>query len=120
MGCEHAARDSDVERTLDLPDPTADVWEELVTGEWLGDHVEIDARPGGALRVDEKIGVVEEADAPRRLSFWWTEPHGDAPPSRVDLDLLPLGAGTRVRVRESRLHLEDRFPARGPLALARA
>jgi uncharacterized protein YndB with AHSA1/START domain len=124
MGCEPRARRPrarrEVERTVDLPATTDDVWEEVVAGDWLGDDVEIDPRPGGALRVDEKVGIVEHADAPRRLSFWWTEPSGDGSPSRVDLELLPLDAGTRLRVRESRPELDIRAAARGPVALARA
>jgi uncharacterized protein YndB with AHSA1/START domain len=96
----------DVERTLDLPAPPDEVWSELVSGAWLGDDVEIDARPGGALRVDQKIGVIEEADAMRRLAFWWRERDGRAPPSRVDMELVPFGAGTRLRVRESRVRAQ--------------
>jgi uncharacterized protein YndB with AHSA1/START domain len=119
MGCDPREQRA-VERTVDLPAATDDVWEEVVAGDWLGDNVEIDARPGGALRVDEKVGVVEEADPPRRLSFWWTESSGHGSPSRVDLELLPLGAGTRLRVRESRPELDFRAAARGPVALARA
>jgi uncharacterized protein YndB with AHSA1/START domain len=120
MSCNRGPAGDDVERTLDLPAPSEEVWSELVSGAWLGDDVEIDARPGGALRVDDKFGVVERADPPRRLSFSWTDPDGREPPSRVDLELLPLGAGTRVRVRESRLFVDHTSFARRPRALARA
>ena len=126
MGCEHSdvepsdIEPSDIERTLDLPaSGTDEVWDELVEGGWLGADAEIDARPGGAVRVGDKVGVVEEVERPRRLSFWWTETEGDDPPSRVDLDLLPLGVGTRLRVRETRLDLDSRFMLR-TRALARA
>ena len=43
---------------------------------------------------------VEEADAPRRLVFWWSAPDEDA--TRVEIDLDETDDGTRVRVTESR------------------
>jgi len=41
-----------------------------------------------------------EADAPRRLVFWWSAPGEEA--TRVEIDLDELDDGTRVRVTESR------------------
>jgi uncharacterized protein YndB with AHSA1/START domain len=110
MSCSPEPPRFDVERTLELSAPPDEVWSELVSGEWLGDDVQIDARPGGALRVDEKIGVIEEADAMRRLAFWWSERDGRTPPSRVDMELVPFGAGTRLRIRESQVRAQhERF-----------
>jgi uncharacterized protein YndB with AHSA1/START domain len=139
MSCFPQPPRFDVERTLDLPAPPDEVWSELVGGEWLGDDVEIDARPGGALRVDDRVGVVEAADARQRLAFRWTDRDGSGPASRVDVELMPLGMGTRLRVRETRLHAHASgsvaarpflarhepvppggFDARRPRALARA
>ena len=66
-----------VHRTIDLPVPLDTVWDAIVAGAWLGTDVEIDARPGGALRVDARVGVVEAAEPGRSLSFWWTTPDGE-------------------------------------------
>ena len=102
-----------VEREITLPAPPDEVWESLPS--LLGDDVELAAEPGGRLRVrepdGERVGVVEEVDAPRRLAFWWV-PAGDDDandgfPSRVELELFPTqaagsGVGTLLRVRERR------------------
>ncbi len=122
-----------VERELTLAAPPAEVWESLPS--LLGDYVDLAPEPGGRLRADgpdgERLGVVEEYDAPRRLAFWWV-PAGDddAPdtsPSMVELDLFPTqmagsAVGTLLRVRETRFDaaiVADGL-LRGPLARARA
>ena len=117
MSCDHAPA---VHRTIDLPASPDAVWDAIVAGAWLGEDVALDPRPGGAVRVDAKVGVVEAADPGRSLSFWWTDPDGDEPASRVDLELLRVGDVTRLWVREVRLDLDLRSMARGPSALARA
>jgi uncharacterized protein YndB with AHSA1/START domain len=116
MSCDHRPA---VHRTVDLTSPPEEVWDALVAGAWLGDHVEIDPRPGGALRVDTKVGVVESVDPGRRLSFTWTDPAGDEPASRVDVEIEPVGDVTRMWVRELRLDVDPRSMPRAPLALAR-
>jgi uncharacterized protein YndB with AHSA1/START domain len=116
MSCDHRPA---VHRTVDLPAPPEAVWAAVVAGAWLGDDVELDARPGGALRVDDKVGVVESVDRGRILSFWWTGPGEDEPASRVDVELLQVGDVTRLWVREVRLDLDVRAMARSPFALAR-
>ena len=61
------------------PAPPDEVWESLPA--LLGDDVELAAEPGGRLRGDgpegERVGVVEEVDAPQRLAFWWVPADGD-------------------------------------------
>ena len=52
------------------------------------------------MRAGGRSGFVEEADAPRRLVFWWSDPGEDA--TRVEIELDETGDGTRVRVVESR------------------
>src|SRR5579862_6766459 len=78
-----------VEREVLLPAAPDDVWGSLPA--LLGDDVELDAEPGGRLRArgpeGEHVGVVEEVDAPRRLTFWWVPVAGDDAPSVVDLEL---------------------------------
>ena len=86
------------------------------------------AEPGGAIRSDgpdgARIGVVEEVEPARRLSFWWVPVEGDDSPSRVEIALEPVetgnGVGTIVRVRESQFDAATVADGllRGPLALA--
>ena len=113
-----------VEREIELPALVPEVWESLPG--LLGDDVELAAEPGGRLHATgpegERIGVVEEVDAPHRLSFWWMPAEGDDAPSIVELELDPIVGGTRLRVRETRFDagvFADTL-TRGPLALARA
>ena len=80
------------------------------------------------MRAGERDGFVEEAEAPRRLVFWWSAPGEDA--TRVEIDLDETDDGTRVRVTESRpleildgrdLAVEfglERGGGAGPMALA--
>src|SRR5262249_28063985 len=94
-----------VERTLELPADPATVWDELPTV--LGEEVDLDAAPGGKLRVrddeQELVGVVHEAVPGERLSFRWMRVDGDDPPPDVEITLEPAGVGTIVHVRETRL-----------------
>ncbi len=118
-----------VEREVEVAAPPDQVWESLAS--LLGDDVELTAEPGGRLQArgpdGDHVGVVEEADAPRRLSFWWVPTRGDELPSRVELELTPtapdtVAVGTLVRVRETRFDaasvVDDLL--RGPRARARA
>jgi uncharacterized protein YndB with AHSA1/START domain len=92
---EHA-----VERELVVPEPREEVWQSLTQPEWLGEDAAIDPRPAGEVRAGERTGFVEEADAPRRLVFWWSAPDDEA--SRVELELHDVEEGTLIRVTESR------------------
>jgi len=74
---------------------------------WQGTEAEVDARPGGALRVNVTgdgfaAGRFEEVVPGRRLVFtWgWEAPQHPVPPgaSRVEIDLVPVGGGTRLRL----------------------
>ena len=89
-----------VERELTVPDGIEDVWDSLAEPEWLGEDASIDLREAGDLRAGERTGFVEEADAPRRLAFWWSAPGEEA--TRVELELDETEAGTHIRVTESR------------------
>jgi uncharacterized protein YndB with AHSA1/START domain len=95
-----ASMDQTVERELTVPEAAEDVWGSFATPEWLGDDATIELREAGEVRVGERDGFVEEADAPRRLVFWWSAPGEEA--SRVEIDLMEVDDGTRVRVTESR------------------
>jgi uncharacterized protein YndB with AHSA1/START domain len=45
--------------------------------------------------------VVDDVVPGRRLAFWWSGAGDDAPPSYVEIELEPAGAGTRIRIRET-------------------
>jgi uncharacterized protein YndB with AHSA1/START domain len=92
--------DHTVERELTVPAEAEEVWRSLAEPEWLGDDATIELREAGEVRAGEREGFVEEADAPRRLVFWWSAPGEEA--TRVEIDLDELDDGTRVRVTESR------------------
>ena len=74
-------------QTVVIDAPPEDVWEAIATEEgrtaWLG---------------DERDVHVTEADAPRRLVWWWLDDDGV---SRVQVELTPAVSGTRVTVTES-------------------
>ena len=98
-----------VEREVVLPATLERVWETLVDpaelGEWLAADVELDARPGGAavFTVDGvvRVGVVEEVEHERRLSYrWWPEGR-DSESSRVTLTIDAVPSGTRLVVIEA-------------------
>jgi uncharacterized protein YndB with AHSA1/START domain len=114
-----------IERELELPVPSDEVWEALTDPQrlagWLADEVTFDLRPGGdaTFRVGDTLrrGWVEEVSPPDsrsgheagegRLAFWWAS--DDEPATRVELTLEPAPAGgTRLRVVETRpLELVD-------------
>jgi uncharacterized protein YndB with AHSA1/START domain len=89
-----------VERELVVPEEPERVWESLSEPEWLGEDATIELRPAGGVRAGDRSGFVEEAQAPRRLTFWWSAEGEES--TRVELELLPDADGTRVRVVESR------------------
>jgi uncharacterized protein YndB with AHSA1/START domain len=112
----------EVERETVVPGTRDEAWQAVVESDWLGEAVQIEARPGGEVKPE---GFVEEADPPRRLVFWWSAPGEDA--TRVEIELEEVDEGTRVRVVESRpLAVLDAYGSdlgtaigvRGPQALA--
>jgi uncharacterized protein YndB with AHSA1/START domain len=88
-----------VERELVVPETPEEVWHSLAEPAWLGKDASIELEPAGEVRAGERSGFVEEADEPRRLVFWWSEPGADA--TRVELELAEEDEETRVRVVES-------------------
>jgi uncharacterized protein YndB with AHSA1/START domain len=89
-----------VERELTVPEEAEEVWRSLSEPDWLGEAATIELREAGEVRAGGREGFVEEADAPRRLVFWWSAPGEEA--TRVEIELDQLDDGTRVRVVESR------------------
>jgi uncharacterized protein YndB with AHSA1/START domain len=103
-----------IAREMDFTASPAEVWEALTDPgwltSWLADGVELELWPGGearfALGDSVRSGWVEEVSAPAgdgdggRLAFWWGD--DGEPASRVELSVLPLDRGTRLRVVETR------------------
>ncbi|HWH12172.1 MAG TPA: SRPBCC domain-containing protein [Solirubrobacteraceae bacterium] len=99
-----------VTRSLSIGAGAADVWDALVDPsrleDWFAD--EVDAQdgelcPGSEVlfRWDdgtERVGVVQEVDAPRRLAFRWADGGGEE--TEVAFELAEEPAGTRVTVVE--------------------
>jgi uncharacterized protein YndB with AHSA1/START domain len=98
-----------VERTY--PHPIEKVWRAVTTaehlGQWFPSPVEVDLRPGGAMRFSAfdgapaARGTVEVVDAPRRLTFTWGT-------DRLTFELAPAGDGTTFTLIHS---FDDRFGA---------
>ena len=99
-----------------VPAGATTVWGALTDAdelrEWFGAEIEIDARPGGAVRATwpgggRAVGTVEDAERDVRLSFRWRHLGGVGfgsrlgPASRVEIVLEPVTGGTRVVVTES-------------------
>jgi uncharacterized protein YndB with AHSA1/START domain len=106
-----------VERETLLPASPSEVWEALTDPErleeWLAPEVDLDPVEGGDVSVrddgGERTGTVETVIEEERISFTWARP--GAEPSRVDLIVEAIPAGTRLVVVET---------ATGPTALAGA
>jgi uncharacterized protein YndB with AHSA1/START domain len=103
-----------VERSVVLDAPASRVWEALIDdpSDWYDAEVEIEARPGGRVRVDERRGTVERFEPERALSFRvWTPPPVEG--TRVEIVLEPLDddhtvltvTETQMSARASLLHV---------------
>jgi uncharacterized protein YndB with AHSA1/START domain len=115
---EEAAVPDEVTRETVVPGEREEVWRAVTEPGFLGEELEVELRPGGGLRTEEREGFVEAVEPGERLSFWWAAPGEDS--TRVELDLAEHELGTLVRVVESRpLELAPQWAA-GPQALALA
>jgi len=111
--CNHtvAMTSTSVRREVVLPVTPEELWPALTEAErlaeWFAPEVDIDARPGGGAVFRWADGarraVIEEVEAPRRLSFRWAEvgEDGEAERSRVEFTLEEVDEGTRLRVVET-------------------
>ncbi|HEX6115613.1 MAG TPA: SRPBCC family protein [Solirubrobacterales bacterium] len=112
-----------VERETLLPAGPEEVWEALTDEDWLSEwfapEVELEPYEGGEIAVrdgeDERTGTVETVIEEERLSFTWQRPGGE--PSRVDLIVEAIPAGTRLIVVETAAGPRG-LAAAGPLAAA--
>lgn len=141
MSPPQARRPARIEREAFLDAAPDDVWESLsrpdLLARWLGSAVELDARPGGILRVESETGtwrgVVEAVRRSEYLAFRWrTVLEGPEAPiigpgTRVEFFLEPAGTGTRLRLVETLLTspgvgaeaLASPLPQGGPRSEAR-
>ncbi len=93
------------------PHPIDKVWLAVTTpehlGQWFPSPVELDLRPGGAMRFGAfnhdagAAGIIEAVDAPRRLTFTWGS-------DRLTFELTPDGDGTTFALTHS---FDDRHGA---------
>lgn len=101
-----------VTETTTVDAPPEEVWEALTDPDgveaWLGDGAVLDPRVGGRIEGPDpesgvpRTGTVEEVEPARRLGYTWRPlpPDTGVPASKVTVELIPTGAGTRLVVTE--------------------
>ncbi|CAN5506386.1 MAG: SRPBCC family protein [Acidimicrobiia bacterium] len=110
-----------VERNIEVEAAPGEVWERIVDGrlaeEWLG--VVVEPRRGGTVAVPggNMIGVVEDVDPGRSITWTWRQPDGDPSQVVIDVEARPDG-GSRVTVTERLLEYE--ITTYAPIVLSRA
>ncbi len=107
---ESDERPVELSREIELDSGPEEAWralsEEDGLAAWLGEDVEADLEPGGAIRVrdgdgTELDGFIEAIEPERNLTFWWSARGEES--SRVVLELEPaVAGGCVVRVTETR------------------
>ena len=100
----------DVERTVDLPAPPAEVWDVLTDrstlAHWVGaESVEIELEPGGRAHFalpdgSARDAVIQVVEPGRRLRWRWWPSEDPADASTVDLHIEPLHDGSRLTATE--------------------
>jgi uncharacterized protein YndB with AHSA1/START domain len=115
-----------VERQVSIDASPETIWEFLVdpakATRWMGMSATLEAEPGGLYRVEvipghTARGEFVELDPPRRLVYtWgWEEGENPGPPgsSTVEIELVPEGEGTTVRLVHSDLPGADAAASHG-------
>ena len=105
-----------IERTIELAQSPAQVWDALTSAEglggWFGDRATVDLRPGGEAQVEWDLDgschhatlVIAVVEPPSRFAWTWRIqglPEADPRRTYVEFNLAPNGAGTRLTVVES-------------------
>ncbi len=97
-----------IHRELELPCSPREAWEHVVSPSWLGDDGELPTTPGTEGWVRDADGIhfvfVEEVDEYERYVYRWAT--FDDAPSRVEIELSPIGERTRVSISESPLDVK--------------
>jgi uncharacterized protein YndB with AHSA1/START domain len=109
-----------ITKTVVLPAGRDDVWRALTSPQelsaWLGDVVELDPRPGGAVIIRDSAGairrgIVEAAERAVRFVVRWRRLDGSGSglrvgvATRVEFELADEGESTRLTVREEQVAL---------------
>jgi uncharacterized protein YndB with AHSA1/START domain len=105
---------TDFATSIDIDAPPEVVFAHLVTPDgmlaWMGQHADLDARPGGVFAVDIDGTPVRseylEVDPPHAVVVSWGVPGNDLLPagaSRVEFRLTPIARGTRLDLTHSGL-----------------
>ena len=101
-------------RTIVVPASREETWDALVEPdrleEWFADDVEGEFAPQESVHFawddgERRDAIVEEVEAPRRLTFRWRDAGGDESRVAFVLDEVEDGDATRVVVVESGLTL---------------
>ncbi|MGD0692476.1 MAG: SRPBCC domain-containing protein [Acidimicrobiales bacterium] len=99
-----------VYRELDLPCSPSEAWEQVTDPSWLGDDGELPTTPGADGWISEgddvRYLIVEEVDEENRLVYRWATFAEE--PSRVEIELTPIPAGTRITISESPIEARAR------------
>ncbi len=99
-----------IHRELDLGIGSEELWQAVtdptVLGDWFGQVVELDLRPGGSGAIVDDDGalrrlVVTRIDDGRTLGFTWWRDDAPGEVSTIELDVVPTGDGSRLVVRET-------------------
>ena len=99
-----------IAREIVIDAPPERVWAIVTEAQhiagWFSDEVEIDLRPGGAMRLTwhrhgSYTGRVETVDPPRTFAFRWLRREDAEGSTLVVMTLTPEGDSTRLRVVES-------------------
>ncbi|MGA7834535.1 MAG: SRPBCC domain-containing protein [Acidimicrobiales bacterium] len=93
-------------RVVELPCTVEEAWDHILDPSWLGEDGELDPVPGGEGWVtsdgETHYLLVEEVDEDERFVYRWASFTDE--PSRVEIDLAPTSAGTRIEIIESPLN----------------
>ena len=94
-----------VHRELEVPCSVEEAWSHVTDPSWLGDDGEVDAVVGteGWVTSDghTRYIVVEEVDDAHRFVYRWASFRDE--PSRVEIELESVPAGTRIVISETPL-----------------
>jgi hypothetical protein len=96
-----------IHRELELPCSASEAWDHVLNPSWLGDDGELPTTPGGEGWVSDEDGmhyvIVEEVDEHERYVYRWAT--FDDAPTRVEIELIPMGDRTRISISESPLNV---------------
>ena len=101
----------EISREVFIDAPSEDVWNAVTQadqlGAWFGADVDGEIAEGELVHFvspdgTDRRAVIERVDEGRELTFRYL-PTDEEPPSRVNIDIEPLGDGSVVRVTERRI-----------------